>query len=146
MRNVVCVEMKQLRSPTFLIHDIMNHLTTGLLLTLASCGLFSTPDVVPALEVNVQMQRVFESHSGAFEKLMLTAKMDESFKLIILGMIQKDRAVFTRLNTSMSQFIGALGELSPKQITDFMIQMKDLYNEVKKEAEGPGPSSAPNTQ
>lgn len=113
----------------------MKNIFQSLLLLLScSCGLFTTPDVVPALEVNAEMQRVFEAHSGAFEKLMITAKMDEQIKLIILGMIQKDRAVFTRLNTSTAQFIGALGELSPQQIVDFAKSMKELYDEVKKDA------------
>lgn len=146
MRASRSLEFRRVRrSPRHYPNGPMKNLIAAAILSLlCSCALFSSVDVKPALEANAGMQRVFESHSGAFEKLMLVAKMDDGVRLQILNMIQKDRAAFTLLNTTMAQFVGAMGELSPSDIVEFVRDMKKLYDEVTAEeetAEAPGASS-----
>lgn len=101
------------------------------LITTMSCGLFSPPKTDAALLTNTQMHAVFSSHSNAFEKLMLHAQMDTAVKAAILSNIQQDRQAFSMLHNVMSQYLGAIGQLTPEMVKDFVEKAKKIYGETK---------------
>ncbi len=94
-------------------------------LTLTSCGIFSNPDMTPALEASAGLQRSFDSTSKAFEAFVMhpKVKMAPELRTKVIAQLNYDRGNFTRIRGGLDSLLAKIGEGS--------IDWRVLYRKAK---------------